>query len=79
MTEQAISQAWREHRARELLNSPAPQAETTNPDAANADEPPALAHPRPCCGGRMIIIETFARGRSPRTRPPTGSIWIDTS
>jgi hypothetical protein len=26
----------------------------------------------------MIIIETFAPGCSPRTRP-TGSIWIDTS
>ena len=24
-----------------------------------ADEPQALAHPCPCCGGRMIIIETF--------------------
>jgi hypothetical protein len=65
-------------RARALLNAPAPQTETTTPDAANADEPPALAHPCPCCGGRMIIIETFARGCSPRTRP-TGSIRIDTS
>jgi hypothetical protein len=65
-------------RARELLNSPDPQAETTNPDAANADEPPALAHPCPCCGGRMIIIETFRRGCSPRTHP-TSSIRIDTS
>jgi Putative transposase/Transposase zinc-binding domain len=65
-------------RARELLNSPAPQAEITNPDAANADDPPTLAHPCPCCGSRMIIIETFARGCSPRTRP-TGSIWRDTS
>jgi hypothetical protein len=65
-------------RARELLNAPAPQAETTNPDAASADDPPTLAHPCPCCGGRMIIIETFARGCSPRTRP-TGAIWLDTS
>jgi Putative transposase/Transposase zinc-binding domain len=65
-------------RARELLNSPAPQAETINSDAANADEPPALAHPCPCCGGRMIIIETFRRGCSPRTHP-TSSIRIDTS
>jgi hypothetical protein len=65
-------------RARELLNSPTPQAETTNPDAANADEPPTLAHPCPCCGGRMIIIETFRRGCSLRTHP-TSSIRIDTS
>jgi hypothetical protein len=65
-------------RARELLDASAPQADTTNPDAANADEPPTLAHPCPCCGGRMIIIETFRRGCSPRTHP-TSSIRIDTS
>src|SRR5258707_3737526 len=56
-------------RARELLNSPAPQTEVSDPGAANADEPPALAHPCPCCGSRMIIIETFRRGCSPRTHP----------
>jgi ParB-like chromosome segregation protein Spo0J len=35
----------------------------------------------PCCGGRMIIIETFQRGASPRTRPSasTAVIRIDTS
>ncbi len=34
----------------------------------------------PCCGGRMIIIETFARGCSPRYRPaPSNLIKIDTS
>jgi hypothetical protein len=65
-------------RARELLNAPAPQTETANPGAADVGEPPTLAHPCPCCGSRMIIIETFAPGCSPRTRP-TGSIWIDTS
>jgi hypothetical protein len=65
-------------RARELLNSPAPQTQTSTPDAPNADEPPALAHPCPCCGGRMIIIETFRRGCSPRTHPAS-SIRIDTS
>src|SRR6202165_2674435 len=53
-------------RARELLNSPAPQAEAGQPEA---DEPLALAHPCPCCGSRMIIIETFRRGTSPRYRP----------
>jgi hypothetical protein len=34
--------------------------------------------PCPCCGGRMIIIETFERGCSPRTRP-VRVIRIDTS
>ncbi|MGX9432808.1 IS91 family transposase, partial [Bradyrhizobium sp. LeoA1S1] len=35
----------------------------------------------PCCGGRMIIIEVFARGAMPRHRPtaPTNHIRIDTS
>jgi hypothetical protein len=67
-------------RTRELLDASAPQADTTNPDTADADEPPALTHPCPCCGGRMIIIETFRRGAKPRYRPtePTTPI-TDTS
>ena len=67
-------------RARELLNAPAPQ-QASNADAADASdgaEPPTLSHPCPCCGGRMIIIETFERGCSTRTRP-TSVIRIDTS
>jgi hypothetical protein len=69
--------AW----ARELLGSPAPQTEAINPDAADADEPPALAHSCPCCGSRMIIIETFRRGAMPRYQPTatTIAIRIDTS
>jgi hypothetical protein len=62
-------------RARELLGVPATQSE---PADADADEPPMLAHPCPCCGGRMIIIETFERGSTPRTRP-TSPIRIDSS
>jgi len=34
----------------------------------------------PCCRGRMILIEVFARGSLPRYRPPSAAvIWIDTS
>jgi Putative transposase/Transposase zinc-binding domain len=62
-------------RARELLRVPATQREPTDD---NAGEPPMLSHPCPCCGGRMIIIETFERGSTPRTRP-TSPIRIDTS
>jgi hypothetical protein len=62
-------------RARELLNAPAPQNQA---DSCDADEPPTLAHPCPCCGGRLIIIETFKPGCSRRTHP-IGSIRIDTS
>jgi hypothetical protein len=66
-------------RARELLAVPTPK--TDRAAASNASEPSALAHPCPCCGGRMIIIETFARGTTPRYRPsaPTPTIRIDTS
>lgn len=37
--------------------------------------------PCPCCGGRMIVVEVFERGATPRHRPtaPTRAIKIDTS
>jgi Putative transposase/Transposase zinc-binding domain len=63
-------------RARNLLNAPAPQNQPD--DAADPDEPPTLSQPCPCCGGRMIIIETFEPGCSPRTHP-VNPIRIDTS
>jgi hypothetical protein len=62
-------------RARELLAVAEPQGEPT--DAAVDPSKPAC----PCCGGRMIIIEVFERGTTPR-HPPTGPtrvIRIDTS
>ena len=67
-------------RAREMLAVPllpidAIRAATTKPDESKSPE-----HPCPCCGGRMIIIETFERGSSPKYRPrPTPVIRIDTS
>jgi hypothetical protein len=62
---------------RKLLNLDPPVAEQTS-DAAPAQP---LAHPCPCCGGRMIIIETFEVGCQPRYRPttPLVTIRIDTS
>jgi hypothetical protein len=66
-------------RARELLG-PAPpvieEAVESDPMAAQA-----LATPCPCCGGRMIVIDTFEAGRQPRHRPtaPLPRIRIDTS
>jgi hypothetical protein len=65
-------------RARELLDAPVPQ-QTCNADAVDASEgtkPPP--HSCPCCSGRMVVIEIFRRGSSPRTRP-TRTIRIDTS
>ena len=65
-------------RARELLAVPKPQSENAAADAADSKEPQTLSHPCPCCGGRMIVIEIFQRGCSPRTRPAS-VIRIDTS
>lgn len=44
----------------------------------NADPSPsnATAPPCPCCGGRMVIIETFERGSTPRSLP---AVRMDTS
>jgi hypothetical protein len=64
-------------RARQLLAVPKPQNENAAADA-DSNEPQTLSHSCPCCGGRMIVIETFERGSTPRTRP-TAVIRIDTS
>jgi hypothetical protein len=63
-------------RARELLAVPAAQSEATDTHCAEANEPTPPAHPCPCCGGRMVIIETFERGASPRYRPAASPIVI---
>jgi hypothetical protein len=66
-------------RAREFLGLAPPAAE----DAVEIDPMAAqvLAHPCPCCGGRMIVIETFKAGCQPRHRPTAAlaPIRIDTS
>ena len=66
-------------RARELLGLAPPvveQAVEIDPMASHV-----LASPCPCCGGRMIVIETFEAGAQPRHRPtaPLAPIRIDTS
>jgi hypothetical protein len=67
-------------RARELLAVPTPKMKEDQVASADTTEPPALSHPCPCCGGRMIIIETFERGSTPRYRPtPPTAITIDSS
>ncbi len=64
-------------RARRLLAA-APN-ESASADAANAEQSPT--NRCPCCGGRMIIIERFKAGATPRHQPtaPTVAIRIDTS
>ena len=67
--------------ARELLGVPSRSKPTETSDTATADKPRALPRPCRCCGGRMIIIETFAGGCQPKhhSAPATAAIRIDTS
>jgi len=62
-------------RARELLAVAKPEGQ---PTATIVDPSKPTC---PCCGGRMIIIEVFERGTTPRHPPaaPTTVIRIDTS
>ncbi len=56
-------------RARELLAAPQPRDECGGSDSADAAAPTDWRPPCPCCGGRMIIIETFERGNAARAPP----------
>jgi hypothetical protein len=62
-------------RARELLAVSDRENEPTE-TVSDTEKPPC-----PCCGGRMIVIEIFERGATPRHQatPPTSAIRIDTS
>ena len=63
-------------RARVLL-----EASSQNHRRGNQADNDNDAHACPHCGGRMIIIETFERGQTPRHRPsgPMVAVRIDTS
>jgi hypothetical protein len=64
---------------RELLAVAAPEIEDeTGVDPGTTD---ARSWPCPCCGGRMIVIEIFERGSTPRHQPSPmpAVIRIDTS
>jgi Putative transposase/Transposase zinc-binding domain len=66
--------------ARELLGVASPAKEPEPSAASSTDEPRVLPCPCLYCGGRMIIIETFARGCAPKHWPrPAQEIRIDTS
>ena len=68
-------------RARQLLAVPSRPTQPETPEPTTPDEPRVLLRPCPCCGGRMIIIETFACGCEPKRRPTSApaEIRIDTS
>lgn len=66
-------------RARQLLHVPEPPPQPGHTADADGGEAVQLsAYPCPCCGGRMIVIETFERGCTPRHHP-TQRIRIDSS
>ncbi len=56
-------------RARKLLGVVAVQCEADTTEAVNDNEPQTLAQPCPCCGGRMIVIESLERDAQPRAPP----------
>jgi hypothetical protein len=71
-------------RARPLLDAATAEAaatECTDNDDEAGETAVRPAQRCPCCGGRMIIVETFAAGTAPRHRPSAliAGIRIDTS
>ncbi|HSP49424.1 MAG TPA: IS91 family transposase [Pseudolabrys sp.] len=68
-------------RARELLAVTMPQDHNADAGAVDPNQPTTPSHLCPCCGGRMITIEIFERGSTPRHRPtgPIAASRIDTS
>jgi hypothetical protein len=65
-------------RARQLLNVPEPPRQPDDTGCADGSEAQPSSYPCPCCGGRMIVIETFKRGCTPRYHPAQ-RIRIDSS
>jgi hypothetical protein len=60
-------------RIRELLGAETPVPGLARDDTIEEADAPArvLAMPCPCCGGRLIIVETIAPERHPRAPPGT--------
>jgi len=61
-------------RARELMATPMPGVDPpATHDTADLHTTTDHRPPCPCCGGRMIIVEVFARGGAPRGPPSSGA------
>jgi predicted Zn-ribbon and HTH transcriptional regulator len=60
-------------RIRDLLRAKMPEQDRTDSDSLDdTDAPPrVLPLPCPCCGGRLIIVETFEPQQHPRAPPTT--------
>lgn len=66
-------------RARELLAAPKPAAAPKPTSSIEDTVPRVWPTPCPCCGGRLFIIEVFARGTTPKHQASSPPIRIDTS
>ena len=58
-------------RARELIAVPVPPDPPAENDSSDQATGAAANYrpPCPCCGGRMVIVESFERGAAPRGPP----------
>ena len=65
-------------RVRQALAAPKLSPTSAHVEADSETETPSSAPRCPCCGGRMIIVETF-EGARPARSPPSSRIRIDTS
>jgi hypothetical protein len=69
-------------RAKELIAAPLPSmdppAECEDADLATTGAAADHRLPCPCCGGRMIIVETFERDGAPRG-PPAPDTGVGTA
>jgi hypothetical protein len=65
-------------RARQLLAAPKLSPQCAHAEVDSETEAPSPARRCPCCGGRMIIVETFEGLRPARSQSPS-RIRIDTS
>jgi Putative transposase len=65
-------------RAHELLTASDQPDHNSGINDGGKVEPASPSHSCPCCGGRMIVIETFEFGRAPRSFS-ANEVWIDTS
>jgi hypothetical protein len=64
-------------RIREMLGRGAPPEQPTHDHSDDDGQAQTPADACPCCGGRMIVIETFEPGATPRYHPTIPT--IDTS
>jgi hypothetical protein len=55
--------------ARQLLTAPGPSEQDADQQQADQGEPDGSERACPCCGGRMITIEVFQAGQTPRHQP----------